>query len=69
LETLTWFRKELVNYIIVFGWYAYLTSEYLFPLQNLGNYFKQSAKALEQKINREARFYGALIRFEYLLFI
>ena len=38
-------------------------------IYNLGNYFKQSAKALEQKINREARFYGALIRFEYLLFI
>lgn len=40
---------------------------YLFPLQHLGKYFKQSAKALEQKVNREARFYGALIRFVHLL--
>lgn len=31
-------------------------------LQNLGKYFKQSAKALEKKVAREARFYGALIR-------
>lgn len=31
-------------------------------LQHLSKYFKQSAKALEQQIAREARFYGALIR-------
>ena len=32
-------------------------------LQHLGKYFKQSAKALELQIAREARFYGALIRY------
>lgn len=32
-------------------------------LQSIGKYFKQSAKALEEKIAREARFYGALIRY------
>lgn len=29
--------------------------------RHLGKYFKQSAKALEQQVAREARFYGALI--------
>lgn len=37
-----------------------------FSLQHLGKFFKQSAKSLEQKVNREARFYGALIRFVHL---
>lgn len=32
--------------------------------RHLGKYFKQSAKALEQQIGREARFYGALIRLQ-----
>ncbi|KAJ6293776.1 hypothetical protein OIU76_021939 [Salix suchowensis] len=32
--------------------------------RNLGKYFKQSAKALEQQVAREARFYGALIRLQ-----
>lgn len=32
--------------------------------RHLGKYFKQSAKALEQKIGREARFYGSLIRLQ-----
>lgn len=32
--------------------------------RHLGKYFKQSAKALEQQITREARFYGALIRLQ-----
>lgn len=32
--------------------------------RNLGKYFKQSAKALEEQIAREARFYGALIRLQ-----
>ncbi|GLT26151.1 hypothetical protein SLA2020_012360 [Shorea laevis] len=32
--------------------------------RHLGKYFKQSAKALEQQIAREARFYGALIRLQ-----
>ncbi|KAL0295610.1 UNVERIFIED_CONTAM: Mediator of RNA polymerase II transcription subunit [Sesamum calycinum] len=32
-------------------------------IENLGKYFKQSAKSLEEQIAREARFYGALIRY------
>ncbi|KAK9149673.1 hypothetical protein Scep_008430 [Stephania cephalantha] len=32
--------------------------------RKLGKYFKQSAKALEQQVAREARFYGALIRLQ-----
>ncbi|XP_074281049.1 mediator of RNA polymerase II transcription subunit 17 [Silene latifolia] len=32
--------------------------------RHLGKYFKQSAKALEHQIAREARFYGALIRLQ-----
>lgn len=32
--------------------------------QHLGKYFKQSAKAFEQQISKEARFYGALIRLQ-----
>ncbi|GMN60890.1 hypothetical protein TIFTF001_029978 [Ficus carica] len=32
--------------------------------RSLGKYFKQSAKALEQQVAREARFYGALIRLQ-----
>ncbi|MBA0789956.1 hypothetical protein Gohar_014633, partial [Gossypium harknessii] len=32
--------------------------------RQLGKYFKQSAKALEEQIAREARFYGALIRLQ-----
>ncbi|PON87645.1 Mediator complex, subunit Med [Trema orientale] len=32
--------------------------------RSLGKYFKQSAKALEQQVSREARFYGALIRLQ-----
>ncbi|XP_048227700.1 mediator of RNA polymerase II transcription subunit 17 [Ricinus communis] len=32
--------------------------------RHLGKYFKQSAKAFEQQIAREARFYGALIRLQ-----
>ncbi|XP_010254371.1 PREDICTED: mediator of RNA polymerase II transcription subunit 17 [Nelumbo nucifera] len=32
--------------------------------RNLGRYFKQSAKGLEQQVAREARFYGALIRLQ-----
>ncbi|KZV36414.1 mediator of RNA polymerase II transcription subunit 17-like [Dorcoceras hygrometricum] len=31
---------------------------------HLGKYFKQSAKALEEQVAREARFYGALIRLQ-----
>ncbi|XP_042386718.1 mediator of RNA polymerase II transcription subunit 17-like isoform X2 [Zingiber officinale] len=33
-------------------------------LRNLGRYFKQSSKALEQRVSREARFYGSLIRLQ-----
>lgn len=36
--------------------------EFSFSLQHVGKYFKQSAKAFEQQVAREARFYGALIR-------
>ncbi|XP_057967200.1 mediator of RNA polymerase II transcription subunit 17 [Malania oleifera] len=32
--------------------------------RHLSKYFKQSAKALEQQVGREARFYGALIRLQ-----
>ncbi|KAL2338334.1 hypothetical protein Fmac_012780 [Flemingia macrophylla] len=32
--------------------------------RNVGKYFKQSAKAFEQQVAREARFYGALIRLQ-----
>uniref|UniRef100_A0A2P2K931 Mediator of RNA polymerase II transcription subunit 17 n=3 Tax=Rhizophora mucronata TaxID=61149 RepID=A0A2P2K931_RHIMU len=32
--------------------------------RHLGKYFKQSAKALEQQVTREAKFYGALIRLQ-----
>lgn len=49
----------LASLCVIFG--------YLFSLQHLGKFFKQSAKSLEQKVNREARFYGALIRFVHLL--
>lgn len=33
-------------------------------LRHLGRYFKQSSKALEQQVTREARFYGSLIRLQ-----
>ena len=32
-------------------------------LQIIGKYLKQTAKALEQHVNREAIFYGALMRY------
>ncbi|CAH2072305.1 unnamed protein product [Thlaspi arvense] len=43
---------------------AVSTATKLQSYRQLGKYFKQSAKALEQKVNREARFYGALIRLQ-----
>ncbi|KAJ4873681.1 Mediator of RNA polymerase II transcription subunit 17 [Raphanus sativus] len=43
---------------------AVSTATKLQSYRHLGKYFKQSAKALEQKVNREARFYGALIRLQ-----
>ncbi|CAN8300776.1 unnamed protein product [Cochlearia groenlandica] len=43
---------------------AVSTATKLQSYRHLGKYFKQSSKALEQKINREARFYGALIRLQ-----
>ncbi|CAA0838390.1 Mediator of RNA polymerase II transcription subunit 17 [Striga hermonthica] len=43
---------------------AVSTATKLQSFRNLGKYFKQSAKALEEKIEREARFYGALIRLQ-----
>ncbi|KAK3029292.1 hypothetical protein RJ639_040128 [Escallonia herrerae] len=42
--------------------YAVSTATKLQSFRHLGMYFKQSAKALEQQVAREARFYGALIR-------
>ena len=32
-------------------------------LQKIGKYLKQTAKALEQQVDREAIFYGALMRY------
>ncbi|KAL6547543.1 hypothetical protein OROHE_009248 [Orobanche hederae] len=43
---------------------AVSTATKLQSFRNLRKYFKQSAKALEEKIAREARFYGALIRLQ-----
>lgn len=36
-------------------------------VQQVGRYFKQSSKALEQQVAREARFYGSLIRYVCML--
>ncbi|GAB4855032.1 hypothetical protein Ancab_023618 [Ancistrocladus abbreviatus] len=43
---------------------AVSTATKLQCFRQLGKYFKQSAKSLEQQIAREARFYGALIRLQ-----
>ncbi|GFP98451.1 mediator of RNA polymerase ii transcription subunit 17 [Phtheirospermum japonicum] len=43
---------------------AVSTATKLQSFRSLGKYFKQSAKGLEEKIAREARFYGALIRLQ-----
>ncbi|KFK26261.1 hypothetical protein AALP_AA8G224100 [Arabis alpina] len=43
---------------------AVSTATKLQSYRHLGKYFNQSSKALEQKIDREARFYGALIRLQ-----
>ncbi|KAL0673049.1 hypothetical protein Bca4012_001030 [Brassica carinata] len=43
---------------------AVSTATKLQSYRHLGKFFKQSAKSLEQKVNREARFYGALIRLQ-----
>ncbi|KAH7854112.1 hypothetical protein Vadar_010234 [Vaccinium darrowii] len=43
---------------------AVSTATKLQCFRQLGKYFKQSAKALEQQVSREARFYGALIRLQ-----
>ncbi|KAK3043145.1 hypothetical protein RJ639_000034 [Escallonia herrerae] len=43
---------------------AVSTATKLQSFRHLGKYFKQSAKALEQQVAREARFYGALIRLQ-----
>ncbi|XP_010520586.1 PREDICTED: mediator of RNA polymerase II transcription subunit 17 isoform X2 [Tarenaya hassleriana] len=43
---------------------AVSTATKLQAYRQLGKYFKQSAQALEHQINREARFYGALIRLQ-----
>lgn len=43
---------------------AVSTATKLQCFRQLGKYFKQSAKALEKQVAREARFYGALIRLQ-----
>ncbi|XP_071697923.1 mediator of RNA polymerase II transcription subunit 17 [Rutidosis leptorrhynchoides] len=43
---------------------AVSTATKLQCFRHLGKYFKQSAKALEKQVAREARFYGALIRLQ-----
>ncbi|KAL7259805.1 hypothetical protein ACSBR1_005633 [Camellia fascicularis] len=43
---------------------AVSTATKLQCFRHLGKYFKQSAKALERQVAREARFYGALIRLQ-----
>ncbi|GFY80918.1 RNA polymerase II transcription mediator [Actinidia rufa] len=43
---------------------AVSTATKLQCFRSLGKYFKQSAKALERQVAREARFYGALIRLQ-----
>ncbi|KAG0485765.1 hypothetical protein HPP92_009616 [Vanilla planifolia] len=43
---------------------AVSTATKLQRLRHLGRYFKQSSKALEQQVAREARFYGSLIRLQ-----
>lgn len=43
---------------------AVSTATKLQCFRHFGKYFKQSAKALEQQVAREARFYGALIRLQ-----
>nr|GEU93505.1 mediator of RNA polymerase II transcription subunit 17 [Tanacetum cinerariifolium] len=43
---------------------AVSTATKLQSFRHLGKYFKQSAKALEKQVAREARFYGALIRLQ-----
>ncbi|KAL3535839.1 hypothetical protein ACH5RR_004300 [Cinchona calisaya] len=44
---------------------AVSTATKLQCFRHLGKYIKQSAKALEQQVAREARFYGALIRLQH----
>ncbi|KAL3633503.1 hypothetical protein CASFOL_022265 [Castilleja foliolosa] len=43
---------------------AVSTATKLQSFRSLGKYFKQSTKALEEQVAREARFYGALIRLQ-----
>ncbi|KAB5524799.1 hypothetical protein DKX38_022548 [Salix brachista] len=54
---------KLQCYRVWFSSFLYLLGKYGRKM-NLGKYFKQSAKALEQQVAREARFYGALIRLQ-----
>ncbi|MQL91275.1 hypothetical protein Taro_023881 [Colocasia esculenta] len=46
---------------------AVSTATKLQHLRHLGRYFRQSSKALEKQVTREARFYGALIRCVYVV--
>ncbi|KAK9268775.1 hypothetical protein L1049_000537 [Liquidambar formosana] len=54
--------KQLPNEVL--SDFAVSAATKLQCFRHLGKYFKQSAKALEQQIGREARFYGALIRLQ-----
>ncbi|PSS20917.1 Mediator of RNA polymerase II transcription subunit like [Actinidia chinensis var. chinensis] len=54
--------KQLPNELV--SDLAVSTATKLQCFQSLGKYFKQSAKALERQVAREARFYGALIRLQ-----
>ena len=60
-------KNELINCLFILILFQIIVENLflicsLFLMQHLGKYFKQSAKALEQQVAREARFYGALIR-------
>ncbi|KAL3839847.1 hypothetical protein ACJIZ3_024438 [Penstemon smallii] len=54
--------KQLPNEIL--SDLAVSTATKLQCFRHLGKYFKQSAKGLEEQIDREGRFYGALIRLQ-----
>lgn len=51
----------ILNFVICCFW------DLMHAIQNLGRYFKQSSKAMEQKVSKEARFYGSLIRYVPIL--
>lgn len=62
--TVAWMQrpKQLPNEVL--SDLAVSAATKLQRLRHLGRYFKQSSKALEQQVAREARFYGSLIRLQ-----